>query len=137
MRFFEHAGLPFSCGKTKTDVFEYDDVIHHTAHTAHALLGTLTSFQRFRVDVYSPPPPPAPLRKTQARFSLRGGGGQKRFEYISSGCLFAIKLENRKNKNVDTSSVNIHLTTLSDKLFIYKSISFKAENVTSHTTCGV
>ena len=56
---------------------------------------------------------------------------------ISAGCLFAIKLENRKNKKVDKSSVNIHLTTLSDKLFIYKSLSFKAENVTSHTTCGV
>lgn len=56
---------------------------------------------------------------------------------ISSGCLFAIKLENRKNKKDDKSSVNIHLTSLSDKLFIYKSLSFKAENVTSHTTCGV
>ena len=56
---------------------------------------------------------------------------------ISSGCLFAIKLENRNNKKVDKSSVNVHLTTLSDKLFIYKSLSFKAENVTSHTTCGV
>ena len=55
---------------------------------------------------------------------------------ISSGCLFAINLENRKNKKVK-SSVNIHLTTISDKLFICKSLSFKAENVTSHTTCGV
>ena len=43
---------------------------------------------------------------------------------ISAGCLFArIKLENRKNKKVDKSSVNIHLTTLSDKLFIYKSLT--------------
>ena len=29
---FENACLSFSCGQTKTDVFEYDDVIHHTAH---------------------------------------------------------------------------------------------------------
>ena len=43
----------------------------------------------------------------------------------------------KQNKTVDKSSVNIHLTSLSDKLFIYKSLSFKAENITSHTTCGV
>ena len=48
-----------------------------------------------------------------------------------------IRLE-KKNKTVDKSSVNIHLTSLSDKLFIYKSLSFKAENIIiSHTTCGV
>ena len=55
---------------------------------------------------------------------------------ISGGRLFVIRLE-KKNKTVDNSSVNIHLTSLSDKLFIYKSLSFKAENITSHTTCGV
>ena len=55
---------------------------------------------------------------------------------ISGGHLFVIRLE-KKNKTVDKSSVNIHLTSLSDKLFIYKSLSFKAENITSHTTCGV
>ena len=43
---------------------------------------------------------------------------------ISAGCLFArINFENRKNEKVDKSSVNIHLTTLSDKLFIYKSLT--------------
>ena len=26
---FENAGLSFTCGRTKTEVFEYDDVIHH------------------------------------------------------------------------------------------------------------
>ena len=41
MEIFEDAGLPFSCGRTKTEVSEYDDVKHHTAH---ALLRTLTSF---------------------------------------------------------------------------------------------
>ena len=29
---FENACLSFSCGQTKTEVFEYDDVIHHKAH---------------------------------------------------------------------------------------------------------
>ena len=29
---FENAGLPLSFGRTKTEVFEYDDFIHHTAH---------------------------------------------------------------------------------------------------------
>ena len=55
---------------------------------------------------------------------------------ISGGRLFVIRLE-EKNKTVDKSSVNIHLTSLSDKLFIYKSLSCNAENITSHTTCGV
>ena len=55
---------------------------------------------------------------------------------ISGGRLFVIRLE-KKNKTVDNSSVNIHLTSLSDKLFIYKSLSCNAENITSHTTCGV
>ena len=55
---------------------------------------------------------------------------------ISGGRSFVIRLE-KKNKIVDNSSVNIHLTSLSDKLFIYKSLSCKAENITSHTTCGV
>ena len=63
--------------------------------------------------------------------SITGKRGRLTVEIIiSSGCLFAIKLENRKNKKDDKSSVNIHLTSLSDKLFIYKSLSFKAENVT-------
>ena len=26
------AGLLFSCNRTKTEVFEYDDLIHHTVH---------------------------------------------------------------------------------------------------------
>ena len=35
---FENAGLSFSCGQKKTEVFEYDDVIHHTAHTLYGML---------------------------------------------------------------------------------------------------
>ena len=31
-RVFENVGLPFSFGRTKTEVFEYDDFIHHKAH---------------------------------------------------------------------------------------------------------
>ena len=30
--FFEKASLSFSCERAKTEVFEYDDVIHRTAH---------------------------------------------------------------------------------------------------------
>ena len=28
-RFFETAGFSFTCGRTKTEVFQYDDVLHH------------------------------------------------------------------------------------------------------------
>ena len=30
MKIFENAGFSFTCGRTKTEVFEYDDVVHHT-----------------------------------------------------------------------------------------------------------
>ena len=46
--YFENAGLSFSCGRKKTEVFEYDDVIHHTAH---ALYGMLSFFHCFSVSV--------------------------------------------------------------------------------------
>ena len=36
--FFENASLSFSCERTKTKVFEYDDVIHHTAHAPWGML---------------------------------------------------------------------------------------------------
>ena len=29
MKIFENAGHSFTCGRTKTEVFEYDDVMHH------------------------------------------------------------------------------------------------------------
>ena len=33
VEFFKNAGLSlFFCGRTKTEVLEYDDVIHYTAH---------------------------------------------------------------------------------------------------------
>ena len=38
-----------SLGRTKTDVFEYDDVIHHTAH---ALLGMIPSSHSFDLFVW-------------------------------------------------------------------------------------
>ena len=38
-----------SRGRTKTDVFEYDDVIHHTAH---ALLGMIPSSHSFGLFVW-------------------------------------------------------------------------------------
>ena len=38
----EKAGLSFWCGRTKTEVFEYNDVINHTAH---ALYGMLSFFR--------------------------------------------------------------------------------------------
>ena len=31
-RVFENVGLPFSFGRTKTEVFEYDDFTHHRGH---------------------------------------------------------------------------------------------------------
>lgn len=31
-KIFENAGLSFSLGRRKTEVFEYDDVLHHTAY---------------------------------------------------------------------------------------------------------
>ena len=43
----KNAGLSFSLrGRTETDVFEYDDVIHHTAH---ALLGMIPSSHSFGI----------------------------------------------------------------------------------------
>ena len=48
--YFENAGLSFSCGRKKTEVFEYDDVIHHTAH---ALYGMLSFFHCFSVSVWT------------------------------------------------------------------------------------
>ena len=42
--FFENAGLSSPCERAKTEVFEYDDVIHHTAH---ALWGILSYFHLF------------------------------------------------------------------------------------------
>ena len=44
------AGLSFWCGRKKTEVFEYDDVIHHTAH---ALYGMLSFFHCFSVSVWT------------------------------------------------------------------------------------
>ena len=29
VKIFENAGYSFACGQTKTEVFKYDDVIHH------------------------------------------------------------------------------------------------------------
>ena len=46
----KNAGLSLSLsGQTKTDVFEYDDVIHHTAH---ALLRMIPSFHSFGLLVW-------------------------------------------------------------------------------------
>ena len=39
-----------SRGRTKTDVFEYDDVIHHTAHALLGMIPLSHSFGLFRVD---------------------------------------------------------------------------------------
>ena len=33
----ENAGLSFTCGRRKTEVFEYDDVIHHILEAFHML----------------------------------------------------------------------------------------------------
>ena len=53
MEVFENARLSFTCGRTKTEIFEYDDVIHH--HTSyitsitHALYGMLSYFLRISI----------------------------------------------------------------------------------------
>ena len=39
-----------SRGRTKTDVFEYDDVIHHTAHALLGMIPSSHSLGLFRVD---------------------------------------------------------------------------------------
>ena len=66
---FENAGFSFRCGRTKTEVFEYDDVIHHIPIALHKLCSIrdviiLSSYKRFRVD------------------------GQKRFKYVTCGRVF-------------------------------------------------
>ena len=46
----KNAGLSFSLsGRTKTDVFEYDEIIRHTAH---ALLGMIPTFHSFGFFVF-------------------------------------------------------------------------------------
>ena len=48
---FENAGFSTTCRRTKTEVFQYDDVIHHNTTTSitHALWGLLWYFHRFSV----------------------------------------------------------------------------------------
>ena len=45
--FFLNSGISFSCGRTKTEVFEYDNVIHHVAHDLYFHRFT-AGFSRFR-----------------------------------------------------------------------------------------
>ena len=48
---FENAGFSTTCRRTKTEVFQYDDVIHHntTISFTHALWRLLWYFHRFSV----------------------------------------------------------------------------------------
>ena len=48
---FENTGFLTTCRRTKTEVFQYDDVIHHNTTTSitHALWGLLWYFHRFSV----------------------------------------------------------------------------------------
>ena len=48
---FENAGFSTTCRRTKTEVFQYGDVIHHNTTTSitHALWGLLWYFHRFSV----------------------------------------------------------------------------------------
>ena len=46
---FENAGFSFSCEQTKTEVFEYDDVIHHIP----LALRMLSYFHRFSAFVWT------------------------------------------------------------------------------------
>lgn len=41
---WENVGSSFSCEKTKTEVFRYDDVIHHTANVLQGMLLNLHGF---------------------------------------------------------------------------------------------
>ena len=43
--FLKMPALPFSCVRTKTEVFEYDDLINHKTHAI-----VFPSFKSFRVD---------------------------------------------------------------------------------------
>ena len=43
VKIFENAGHSFTCGRMKTEVFEYDDVIHTTS-IMHTLWGVLSYF---------------------------------------------------------------------------------------------
>ena len=45
--FFLTVAYRFSCGRTKTEVFEYDNVIHHVAHALYFHRFT-AGFSRFR-----------------------------------------------------------------------------------------
>ena len=94
-RVFENVGLPFSFRRTKTEVFEYDDFIHHKAH---GLLG-MPSISIVDVD------------------------GRKRFEYAPCGRIFLF--ENRKNSSFSKIYEYVWTGSEMAKKTIKRSIAFK------------
>lgn len=65
-----NAGFSFPCGRTRTEVFEYDDIIHHLL-----LVRRMLCEECYRIPIIK-------------RFRING---RKRFDYVTSGRLFLWK----------------------------------------------
>ena len=79
MEIFENAGFSFTCGRTKMEIFEYDDVIHHIVRELRMLrkgcyrISIVLAFSRFET---------IRIRYVRARIFFEDGEKNRRFQKI-------------------------------------------------------